>query len=120
MVAVGTSIAARPPLRSVRERQLIRLLPWMHGREALRRKRMIRMSLGQETAFGFVVTSPAHSMLLTPSPQRSQPEPRHRSAKARQGSKVARHAVVTKVTRKNGTASITIHCRAQNRYNYLV
>src|SRR5713101_155280 len=32
-VAVGTTIAARPPRRSVRARLRIRLLPWMNGGE---------------------------------------------------------------------------------------
>jgi hypothetical protein len=33
-VAVGTTIADRPPRRSVRARLRIRLLPWMNGGEA--------------------------------------------------------------------------------------
>ena len=36
-VAVGTSVARRPPHRSVRELQLIRLLPWMMATETPQR-----------------------------------------------------------------------------------
>jgi hypothetical protein len=39
-VAVGTTIADRPPHRSVRARRCIRLLPWMSGGEPCLRVRV--------------------------------------------------------------------------------
>ena len=64
-VAVGTTIADRPPHRSVRARLRIRLLPRMNGVEALVRIRMQNMRVRNPPVQQWVETIPSHLRALT-------------------------------------------------------
>src|SRR5205807_7470512 len=64
-VAVGTTIAGRPPHRSVRARLRIRLLPRMNGVEALVRIRMQNMRVRNPPVQQWVETIPSHLRALT-------------------------------------------------------
>jgi hypothetical protein len=65
VVAVGTTIADRPPHRSVRARLRIRLLPRMNGVEALVRIRMQNMRVRNPPVHQGVETIPSHLRALT-------------------------------------------------------
>jgi hypothetical protein len=64
-VAVGTTIADRPPHRSVRARLRIRLLPRMNGVEALVRIRMQNMRVRNPPVHQGVETIPSNLRALT-------------------------------------------------------
>jgi hypothetical protein len=64
-VAVGTTIAGRPPHRSVRARLRIRLLPRMNGVEALVRIRMQNTWVRNPPVEQWVETVPSHLRALT-------------------------------------------------------
>ena len=64
-VAVGTTIAGRPPHRSVRARLRIRLLLRMNGVEALVRIRMQNMRVRNPPVQQWVETIPSHLRALT-------------------------------------------------------
>jgi hypothetical protein len=64
-VAVGTTIAGRPPHRSVRARLRIRLLPRMNGVEALIGIRMQNTRLRNPPVQQWVETIPPHLCALT-------------------------------------------------------
>src|SRR5438046_4174267 len=64
-VAVGTTIADRPPHRSVRARLRIRLLPRMNGVEALVGIRMQNTWVRNPPVEQWVETVPSHLRALT-------------------------------------------------------
>jgi hypothetical protein len=64
-VAVGTTIAGRPPHRSVRARLRIRLLPRMNGVEALVRISMQNVRVWNPPVQQWVETIPSHLRALT-------------------------------------------------------
>jgi hypothetical protein len=64
-VAVGTTIADRPPHRSVQARLRIRLLPWMSGGETGIRIRMQNSGLGNPLLQERGETAPSHLCALT-------------------------------------------------------
>jgi hypothetical protein len=64
-VAVGTTIADRPPHRSVQARLRIRLLSWMSGGKAGIRIRMQNMGLRNPPVQERGETSPSHLGALT-------------------------------------------------------
>src|ERR1017187_4093686 len=64
-VAVGTTIADRPPHRSVRARLRTRLLPWMSGGEANMRIGMQNTRLGNPPVQDGEQTPPSHLGALT-------------------------------------------------------
>ena len=65
LVAVGTTIAGRPPHRSVRARLRIRLLPRMNGVEAFIGIRMQNTRLWNPPVQQWVETIPSHLGALT-------------------------------------------------------
>src|ERR1700680_3477056 len=74
-VAVGTTIADRPPHRSVRARLRTRLLPRMSGGEANIRVRMQNSGLGNPPVQDWKQTSPAHLGALTAANYNTSPQP---------------------------------------------
>jgi hypothetical protein len=65
VVAVGTTIADRPPHRSVQARLRIRLLLWMSGGEAGIRIRVQNAGLGNPSVQERGETTPSHLCALT-------------------------------------------------------
>ena len=65
LVAVGTTIADRPPHRSVRARLRIRLLPWMSGGEACIRIGVQNTGLWNPPVEDWEETIPSHLCALT-------------------------------------------------------
>jgi hypothetical protein len=73
-VAVGTTIAGRPPHRSVRARLRIRLLPRMNAVEALVGIRMQNVRLRNPPVEQGVETVPPHLRPLTATNQNASPQ----------------------------------------------
>ena len=74
-VAVGTTIADRPPHRTVRARLRIRLPPWMSGVEALRRIRVQDAGYRNPAVQNRVKPIPGCPALLTATEQNKPPQP---------------------------------------------
>ena len=96
-VAVGMPVARHPPHRSVREHQLIRLLPRMGNGKAHTWKRVTTPWPRQIRVQQPVEPAPAYPTFLAAPPQRPPPVPGQRPAKARQHAPVSRYTVVLKV-----------------------
>src|SRR5262249_32523064 len=100
-VAVGTTIADRPPHRSVLARSRIRLLPWMGGGEAGVRVGMqdsgLRNPSGQERG----ETIPAHLCALTATNEDAPPQPSNATLEDAQLCRVTRNGVVLVVAQHN-------------------
>ena len=122
-VAAGMPVARRPPHRSVRERQLIRLLPWKGNGKAHTWKPVTatwprHMHLQQP-----VKPAPAYPAFLAAPPQPRPPVPGQRPAKTRQLPPVSRHAPVLKVASHHrpqplaGLARRRLHPRPQLALN---
>ena len=73
-VAVGTTIADRPPHRSVQARLRIRLLSWMSGGKAGIRIRMQNTGLRNPPVQERDETIPAHLSALTATDQNAPPQ----------------------------------------------
>src|SRR5580692_6660235 len=89
-VAVGTTIADRPPHRSVQARLRIRLLPWMSSGEARIRIGMQNAGLRNPPEQEWGETLPAHSRALTATDEDAPPQPTNATTENAQLSRVAR------------------------------
>src|SRR5215467_3493245 len=94
IVAVGTTIADRPPHRSVQARLRIRLLPWMSGGEARIRIGMQNAGLRNPAVQERVETTPSHLSPLTATHQNGPPQPANATSEDAQLCRVTRNGVV--------------------------
>src|SRR6266853_2674831 len=100
-VAVGTTIADRPPHRSVQARLRIRLLPWMSSGEARIRIGMQNAGLRNPPDQEWGETLPAHSRALTATDEDAPPQPTNAATENAQLSRVARNGMVLVVAQHN-------------------
>ena len=100
-LAVGTTIAGRPPHRSVRARLRIRLLPRMNGVEALIGIRMQNTRLRNPPVQQWVETIPPHLGALTATNQDASPQPANAPPEDAQLTRVAGHSMVLVITLHN-------------------
>jgi hypothetical protein len=101
IVAVGTTIADRPPRRSVRARLRIRLLPRMGSGKASTRVGMQNAWAWNPPGQEWVETIPAHLCALAASDQYALPEPANAATKDAQLTRVTRNGVVSVVAQHN-------------------
>src|SRR5438132_6972039 len=100
-VAVGTTIADRPPHRSVQARLRIRLLPWMTGGEACIRVGMQNAGLRNPPGQDWGETSPSHLCALAATDKDAPPQPANATLKDAQLSRVPRNSMVLVVAQHN-------------------
>ena len=100
-VALGTTIADRPPHRSVQARLRIRLLLWMSGGEAGIRVGMQNAGLRNPSIEDWGETIPAHLCALTATDQDAPPQPANATLKDAQLSRVTRNSMVLVVAQHN-------------------
>src|SRR5882762_6245400 len=100
-VAVGTTIADRPPLRSVLARLRIRLLRRMSGVEACIRIGMQNPGWWNPPVQDWGKSFPPHLGALAPADQNTLPEPAHAKLKDAQLSRVPGDCVVLVITQHN-------------------
>src|SRR5690242_13616491 len=103
MVAVGTTIADRPPHRSVRARLRIRLLLRMSGVEACVRVRMQNSGLRNPSGQDRREPIPANLCTLAAANQHIPPQPCDTSAEDAQLSRVTGNSMVLVVAQHNRT-----------------
>ncbi len=101
IVAVGTTIADRPPHRSVQARLRIRLLPRMSSGKASTRVGMQNAWARNPPVQERIETIPAYLCALAASDQNAPPEPANAATKDAQLSRVTRNGVVSVVARHN-------------------
>src|ERR1022692_156489 len=101
VVAVGTTIADRPPHRSVQARLRIRLLLWMSGGKAGIRVGMQNAGLRNPPIEDWGETIPAHLCALTATDQDAPPQPANATLKDAQLSRVTRNSMVLVVAQHN-------------------
>src|SRR5271157_2106100 len=101
VVAVGTTIAGRPPHRSVQARLRIRLLPWMGSGEACIRVGMQNARLRNPPRQQRGETIPPHLCPLTATYENAPPQPANASAEDAQLSRVTRNRMVLVVAQHN-------------------
>src|SRR6202140_3492909 len=101
VVAVGTTIADRPPHRSVRARLRIRLLPGMLNGEGSHRIRMQNMWSWNPSAQEWIEPIPPHLCTLTATYEYSSPQPANATSKDAQLCRVARNSMVLVVAQHN-------------------
>ena len=111
-VAVGTTIADRPPRRSVQARLRIRLLPRMTGGEACIRVRMQRAGLGNPPVQDWGETSPSHLCALAATDEDAPPQPANATLEDAQLSRVPRNGMVLVVAQHNLAKPCTDRGRA--------
>src|SRR5882762_8590294 len=100
-VAVGTTIADRPPHRSVQARLRIRLLPWMISGKARIRIGMQNAGLRNPPEQEWGETLPAHSRALTATDEDASPQSTNATTENAQLSRVARNGMVLVVAQHN-------------------
>ena len=100
-VAVGTTIADRPPHRSVQARLRIRLLPRMTGGEASVRIGMQNAGLGNPPIEDWGETIPSHRCALTATDQDAPPQPANATLKDAQLRRVPWNSMVLVVAQHN-------------------
>jgi len=93
-VAVGTTIADRPPHRSVRAPLRIRLLPGMPSGKAGHGVRVQNAGAWNPTVQQRGETSPSHLSALAAADQNAPPQPTNAPGKGAQLSRVARNSMV--------------------------
>src|SRR5215469_2346868 len=101
IVAVGTTIADRPPRRSVQARLRIRLLPRMSGGKASTRVGMQNAWARNPPVQERVKTIPAHLGALAATDQNAPPEPAYASAEDAQLRRVTWNGVVSVIAQHN-------------------
>src|SRR5207253_10837145 len=101
VVAVGTTIADRPPHRSVQARLRIRLLPWMTGGEACIRVGMQNAALRNPPGQDWGETSPSHLCALAATDKDAPRQPANATLKDAQLSRVPRNSMVLVVAQHN-------------------
>src|ERR1017187_3241778 len=97
-VAVGTTIADRPPHRTVRARLRIRLPPWMSGVKTCRRIRVQSPGYPNPAVQNRVKPIPGCPALLTAAEQNKPPQPSQPVHEDPQVIKIARDSMVLVVT----------------------